>query len=570
MSTSSSSSSTSLSSLNWDTILAYNKTNAFSTATSDLSKYTSKGAYDTITTTSYKESLGLLSAMTSDLTTLKTNLQYMLNYDVNGENAVTDSDKEKAYAQLRALAAGVDSIVGSFKLDSDTLLTGRTFELNYGSGTDLKMSLNNLFASDLKDYLSVTSKSTSTSTSTSSTSSTSSDEQGLNLATIGKGANVTISYDYLNTLRNSTVSLNGLDISSASASTGDSTHSQLTDGQYQVEVAYKGTEKGVGSTVYIEKLDGTVVDEADNVDLSGTGQMDLKFASGVTISLEKTHYRTSTGGDKSDSDVSLYANLTYTSVKTFNLDDGQDKTLTTSNSVSVAANSKLTGTTGSVKVTASTADIHKGITAMTTGQYDLKVKYSGTDGADSSLWLYNSSGTLISTRVVNLSALDSDSDGKLSVDMGTGVAVTLTASDFTSSDRTYNSYLKYTAKDNAYEKFDYDAYYDVINTALTEVENQMSVVSDAKTELESRYSTVQSAIKLAKSGTISGSSSLGSILSGSSVSASSLFSSIAGSSTSDSTTTVATASGNIFSALQSTVSSLSNSSDYAVLALYYK
>jgi hypothetical protein len=549
--------------------LAYNQANSFSTSTSDLSKYTSKGAYDTITTTSYKESLGLLSAMTSDLTTLKSNLQYMLNYDVNGENAVTDSDKEKAYAQLRTLAAGVDSIVGSFKLDSDTLLSGRTFELNYGSSTDLKMSLDNLFASDLKDYLSVTSKSTSSSTSTSS-SSTSSDNQGLNLASIGKGAKTTISYDYLNTLRNSQVSLNGLDISSATASTGDSTHSQLTDGEYQVEVRYKGTEKGVGSSVYIEKLDGTVVDEADDVDLSGTGQMDLKFASGVTLSLEKTHYRTSTGGDKSDSDVSLYANLSYTSVKTFNLDDGTDTKIVSSNSVSVVAGSTLSGATGSVSVTANTASVHKGITNMTTGQYDLKVNYSGTDGHDSSLWLYNSSGTLISTRVVNLSALDSDSDGKVSVDMGTGMAVTLTASDFTSSDRTYDSYFKYTAKDNAYEKFDYDAYYDVINSALSEVEDQLSVVSDAKTELQSRYSTVQSAVKLAKSGTLSGSSSLGSILSGSSVSASSLFSSISGSSSSDSTTTVATATGNIFTALQSSISTLSSSKDYAVLALYYK
>ena len=573
-STSSSSKSINLNRLNWKTVLDYNELNAFSIPTKKLDDTTST-KYDDVTTKSYKTSLGLLSNLSKQLGKIQTNLQMMQNYSVDGSKAVTDKTKETTYAQLRSLSAGIDSIVRSYKLEKDTLLTGRDYKLSYGGGDPLKMKLDNIASSydpttaAAKSAAAKSGASVTTSASAKSASSSSTDF-GLKLATADSGYTATVSYDYLNTLRNSTVGLSGLDITKAYSITGDPTHQQVTDGNYQIQVKYNGPT----STVSIEKLDGTVIDKQD-CDLSGSGQTELKFGCGVGLSIEKTSWALdSSDVDKYDyqdfGPVSLYANLAVSKVQQHNLADGTNKKAIAESSVTVDSGSLLTGTTGSVKLSASTGSVADGRTAMTTGAYSVQVRY---DGAKSSLWLYNEDGTLLST----VGNVDLTKDTPTSVDMGTGVSISVDPSkDFTSSKRTYISTLDYTASQNAYQVFDFNSYYNVVQNALKTVKENIQTVSDAQDELKSRYSVIQSAVKLANSGSsVTTTSSLIGILSSgtSGVSASSLFSTLQSSSSSSSsnaTPNVLTAStSNIISSLTKSVTSLSGV-DNSILALYYK
>ena len=549
-----------VSSLDWDTILEYNRANAFAVSTDDLDD-NSFTKYDTLTTTSYTESLGLLSNLADELDTIKTNLQYMLNYCIEGDEATTSKEKETVYAQLRSLGAGIDSIVRSFTYDDGddelTLLSGRKYSLTYGGGTNLSIALDNLYASDIGDD-----------------DSNADTDGGLGLATADDGADIEVSYDYLNTLRNSESDIVGFDITDAYASDGDDTVSQLSDGDYQIEVEFNGEEGGENSTIYIENLDGTGIDEVDDLDLSGTGQLNVAFGCGITISLEMD----GTAADSCYDVESLYANFSYDTVKQYNPDDGTGNELITENSVSVAVGSHLKGTTGTMKVSASTADVLDGRTTMSTGQYNLKIKYD-SDEQKADLYLYDPDGTLISVeRDVDLSGTDEDGNysDSVSVDMGTGIAITLKTSDFTNStDRTYNVYLDYTAEENAYEEFDYDAYYDVVYSALEEVQDQIDLVSAAQDTLEEQYETLQSITEMVNGTSSDYITTLVSVLSGGSsgsgVDADSLFSAISGSSSSDSdsTSSVATADGDIFSAIGDIYDTLADDDDYDVLALYY-
>jgi len=542
MSTSSTKNSTDISSINWKTVLEYNLANAFAIPESAVVDDTFT-KYKTSSTSSYKQSTALLSSLTEKLGVIKSNLVNMQTFAAQAQNATTDKKKETAYAQLRSLSAGIDSVTRSYKLENLTLLTGRSFELSYGGGTDMGVKLDNLSSSGTK---------------------------GLGLATADKGAFTTISYDYLNKMRNASTDIAGLDITSVVTSEGDPTVQQLKDGEYQIEVEYMGDQ----STIYIENLDGTVIDKQEKVDLTGTGQMNIKFGSGVTLSVEKTAFKTALGGDKYDyktfGSVSLYANLTYESNVQHNLDDGTDNEIVTTSSVAVSRNGTLKGTTGTLKVKAEIAAVYEGRTGMTTGQYNVRVQYAGDNGAKSSLWLYYQNGNLVSTvRGINLSK-----GSTVSVDMGTGVAISLDPKNFTSDKRTYNTYIDYTAAEEPYKEFDYEAYAKKIDEALETVESNMDVVDQAQEELDSRYSIVQSALTIAITGGQS-QSALSDVLSSalsaksgsSSLSAKDLFSSINSSSSSSSINVLSD--DDIFSVLTDNLTSLADA-DPAVLALYYR
>jgi len=552
--------------LDWDTILEYNRINAFAVSTDNLDDTTST-KNESVSTTTYAQSLALLSNMSDELETIQTNLQYMLNYCISGDEATSDKDKEEAYAQLRSLASGIDSIVRSYTYQADdaddalTLLSGRKFNFSYGGGTDLTVALDNLYASDIGDDASNVDN-----------------DGGLGLATTSDGADVEITYDYLNTLRNTESSVAGFDITDAYASDGDDTVQQLTDGDYQIEVEFNGEEGGENSTIYIENLDGTVIDQVDGLDLSGTGQLNVEFGCGVTISLEMD----GAAADSCSDVESLYANMSYDSVKTFDLDDGTGNELVSENSVSVAKGSHLSGTSGDLKVSAATADVLDGRTTMTTGQYNLKINYD-SDTEQGDLYLYDQNGTLISVvRDVDLSGDDdSDSDGSsgtVSVDMGTGVAITLKTSDFTQdTDRTYNVYLDYTAQENAYEEFDYDAYYDIVSDALDTLSDEIDYVSAIQDNLETKYKLIKSLAETVNGTNADYVTNLLSVISsgskGDGVDAGTLFgaisSSSSSSSSSDTSATVASADGDIFSTIGDIYDSLADDDDYDVLALYY-
>ncbi|MBN1403636.1 MAG: hypothetical protein JW942_04115 [Opitutales bacterium] len=537
-------STSSTSSLDWNTILEYNLKNAFAIPTSEVED-TSSYKYKSIETDTYSQSLALLNGVTKKLETIQTNLQLMQNYALEGYQAtVKDSDaRAEAYAQLRSLSAGIDTVVRDFKMEDIPLFNGRSFELSYGSGS-IGMNLDNLASSG---------------------------EEGLGLAKEGDGAFATISYDYLALMKNSATDIAGLDISEANATSVDLSAppytGELEDGDYWIKVTYMGKE----SVVEIQNMDGSTIEKIEGVDLTGTGQVSVKSNVGVELSFEKTYFETALGGDKHDWETqgaqSLYANLHYERNVQHILDDGSGEELVDENSVSIAngktsskyPNGKygVTGSiSGSLAVTANTSPVYDGVTTMESGQYDLKIKY---DGAKTSLWLYDNTGNLISTkRNVDLTGED-----PVNVDMGTGVTIELDPENFSSAKRDYHVYLNYEAEDKLSEELDYDEYYNRIISALETIQEQLDVVEQAKSELESRYSIVQSALSISSYST----SSLSSLIAGGSTDASSLFGAI-NATGSDSTGNVLTASGNILGALQSAASSMQDV-DPGILALYY-
>ncbi|MFA5257313.1 MAG: hypothetical protein WC360_04120 [Opitutales bacterium] len=528
-----------LNSLSWDTVLKYNLSNAFAIPKSALTDGASF-KFKTVNTTSYRESLGLLNSLSGKLGTVKTNLQMMLNTALKGSKTYSSNTKAhaEAYAQLRSLSAGIDTVVRDYKVEGTPLLDGRSYKLSYGNGS-LTMNLDNL-SSSAKD--------------------------GLGLASAPEGAFAKIGYDSLALMKNSASDIVGLDITDAKAATVNLQQypytGQLADGDYWMKVTYMGAN----SVVELQKMDGSTVEKIEGVDLSGTGQVSVKTNSGVELSFEKTYFKTALGGDKHDYDLfgpqSLYANLHYERNVQHVLDDGSDKTLQNENNVSVIRGSTISGTTGSLKVGATTAPVYDGVTTMKTGQYDLKIRY---DGQKSSVWLYDPSGTLVSTRRnVNLAGED-----PVSVDMGTGVAFSFDPANFTSTNRDYHSYISYTAADVPSDELDFGDYYDRIAAALSTVQEQMDVVAQAQDELQSRYSIVQNAMKLSSS-LASASSSLSNILGGTSADAASLFGSINYASLSGGTNgQMLLSSGNIIGALQESVNSMANV-DPSILALYYR
>jgi hypothetical protein len=519
--------------LSWDTILSYNKKNAFAVDKDSLEDL-SLTKYKTINTKSYKESIGLLSNLSSKLDTLKSNLTLMQQYAEKGAKATISNTKvrQTSFAQMRSLSAGIDSVVRSLKLDGTTLFTGRTYNLSYGSGK-MQLNLDNLLSSD---------------------------EDGLNLAKSTETGNVTYKYDLLATLKNASVDIDGLDIKSVSAVEADELKGQLKDGDYWLKVSYAGEK----STVEIQKMDGTTIEKVSDVDLSGGGLTSVKFRSGVAVSFDKTYVKTALGNDKADYDadnpVSLYANLTYSSVVGHQLNDGTGNEVDYDNHVSVTSGSRLKGSTGMIKVTADTTT--GGSTTLKSGQYDMKIKYNGTK---SSVWLYNSAGTLVGAK----QGIDLTSDKAVTVDLNNGMSVKLDPTkDFSSDKRDYHTYINFTAAESPSDELDFDAYSEQIAAALEVVQEQIDAVTQAQDTIKSAYSTIQSALKAGSSTTSA--SYAQSLLNG--TSAGGLFGTIntsSGMSSSSATTSVLTASGNILGALSGSVSTLKDV-DSSILAKYYR
>ncbi len=520
--------------LSWETIVEYNLANAFAIPVSEVED-TDSIKYKSVATDSYSQSAGLLKDMTENLETLMGNLDAMYGF-ASSATKLSKNDSEgraEAYAQLRSLSAGVDTIVRDYKLEDIPLFNGRSFELSYGNGK-IGMTLDNLESSD---------------------------EEALGLAKDGEGAFVTVSYDYLAMMKNATSDIVGLDIAEAYASDVDLSKypytGQLEDGDYWVKVTYKGA----ASDIEIQNMDGSTIEKVSGVDLSGTGQVSVKFNSGVTLELEKDYFETALGGDKYDYDVlgvqSLFAKLKYETNVQHNLDDGTDYELKTSDTVAMNSGSRIAGTTGTLKVGAVTSPVSGSAVEMKSGNYNMKLQY---DGEKSSIWIYASDGTLVSTK----RNIDLTGEDAFSVDMGTGISITLDPNNFTSEKRNYYSNLTYTRADEASDVFDFDSYLERIQSAIDLVQEQLDVVEEAQEALDSRYSIVQSALKIANS---SG-SGLTNLLAGSGLDAGSLFGSI-NSTSSSSSTQVLLSSGSIFAAMQESVASLSDV-DPAILAAYYK
>lgn len=441
-------------------IAEYNSFDAFAVSRSEAAATAGGNRSRPFITSSAQQSLGLLKNLTKNLETLRGNLQLMHNFAQQGMKAarLTDERRDEIFGQLRSLAAGIDIIVRDFQLDGRPLLDGRRFELSTGV-SKLRMSLDNLSTVG---------------------------EDSLGLTRRREGAWADVSYDMMSIMRNTTSGLTGLDISHARAISPAQGKAELDDGEYRVKVSYAGAD----SIVELQRMDGTVIQKKEGVDLSGTGKELVDMGLGVQLAFEKTLFRTPLGGDKYDHELlgptTLYAVLKYERNYEQELIGDERAIPQRQSTVEIARGGTIKGSTGKLNVGASIAGVGEGVMPMKTGLYDLKVKY---DGERSSLWLYDPRGTLVSIK----RGIDLTKEGKQSIDTGVGIKIELNGEDFTSNKRDYSVYLNYVAQDKPSETFDYRAFSKRLEQSLKTIDDQIATVQMAQDEIIARHQIVQQA-----------------------------------------------------------------------------
>jgi hypothetical protein len=437
-------------------ISKYLETNAFASSRTSSAYKSSRS--DSVTTSDVANTLSLLSGTSDTLSSVQTNLTEMLKIAKAITTSSTDSDREKAYAELRSLSAGIDDIVSSDKYSKNVLLDGTTLSLS-GAGSYSKTVLDDLL-------------------------STSSD---MGLADNSDGASVNISYDSFCTWNNAKVGLEGLTITSASYDKVKIAQNELKDGSdYTVQVDYLGSD----STVRIMDNKGNMLSEADDVDLSGSGVTDVDFDCGVSLTFEKTE-NSALGYDKYDTSdkgaAVLYADLSYSRLNTYEL-EGSSTTSDRSATINYAQQASTDSDGGTFSIAsmglgALTDSSGNAVNELSTGTYTIEVNKIGDTAAAT---MYDKSGKIVgSVSDVKLAA-----DGTTSLDFGNGAVVSVNDSDFTGN-TTLKAVVKYNQATTAYDDFDFSTYAKQIESAIKTVTKEQSVVSSANTIAN----TVNEAIK---------------------------------------------------------------------------
>jgi hypothetical protein len=422
--------------------------NAFSTSrtTSTTSTSTDKVSTDTLSDT-----MKLLSGSSTSLDKVQSNLKEMLTIAESITNSSTDAEKEAAYAKLRSLSSGMDDIVNQTTYDKNTLFDGTNLDL-YGAGK---------YSSTVLDDLSTT--------------------DGLGLATSSDGADITVSYDSFCTWNNALYEVDGLDISAARSSKASISQDELTDGDYILEVDYMGAN----STVKIQDKSGNVVSELDNVDLSGSGVETLTFDCGVQLDVDKTQTAGSTV-DKYDYEnkgaAVLYADINYKRINTYDLTGSQ-----TATQRSVTTDFTSTAKTDSAGGTFSISSFGLGSledneNELADGTYTVQVYKIGDTVSGI---MYDTDGNVVgSSTDVTL-----NTDGTTSLDFNNGTTVSVDDQSY-SGNTSLNAVIEYKQAVNSYDDFDFDAYIDKINDAVSTVTEQQEVLKNAYTLTNTVYEAV--------------------------------------------------------------------------------
>jgi hypothetical protein len=468
----------------------YLLTNSFCNTRTDASNKssTTSSVSDVISTTTLTQTLKLLSGSSTNLDKVLANLKEMQTIADSVTSSSSESDRETAYAKLRSLASGMDDI-----LEKTTFNKNEVFD-----GSQLDLTSAGQYNRTVLDDLTTTSKTVA-------------------LATETAGAEATISYDSFCKWNNATVGLEGLDISSATGCKITAADTELEDGNYVVKVSYAGAK----SKVYIQQTDGTIVSEADDVDLSGSGVATVNMDCGVQLTFDKTQVEGSTV-DKYDYENNgpavLYADLSYNRVNTYNLagsetaTDRSIETVFTQSAVTDSSGGKFS--IGGVGL----GTLTDGQTELDEGTYKVQVYKTGEKV---SAIMYDSNGKVTGS----VSDVILNDSGTTSLDFGNGVAMTVSNSNFSGSTSLVSTF-NYTPSVNAYDDFDFSAYSDAITAATKTVTEQQSTIDDAyalaNTVSKALNGTLSSSINSTTSQLItnllggSGSTSATSLLSGSS------------------------------------------------------
>jgi hypothetical protein len=526
----SSSSSVDLSTLTAAQIISYSSKSSFSLATDSYDTSTNHGSDATTSTDTINETVGIISSLEEQLTTIQANLEQMYIQALEGASGSADDlDKQTAYAQLRSLSAGIDELTNSYLLDDTRVLVGQTFTFSSGNGT-VTYEQENL---------------------------SSSLDGGLGLSEKQEGRTATLDIDYLSYLKDlDSLIYDGVEVSEVDYNMPENATTALEEGSYYLKITYTGED----SYAELTSLDGVVLETVEDIDLTGVGSKTIQFESGLeaTIEFDETEleddydYETLGGNE-------LYYTIDIAETYQHVLTTDTDGAIDTSTSAELAFDYKMYGDTGTLSFSIEAKDEDDDV-QLDTGNYNMKFEYNGEK---SSIWLYDEEGTLVGIE----RGIDLTEEGETEIDMGNGLVITIENEDFTyDGKKTKNMAMEYTNGDTAYLDFDYEEYADQVAEAYEQVTEQLNALYEADEEITELYSYYQQATDSSSTSTDA------SVLAAQSVS--SLLSDyidtednplFASSSASTSLTASAEA---LFGSLESAYSTISDA-DYEVLAAYY-
>jgi len=526
----SSSSSVDLSTLTTAQIISYSSKSSFSLATDSYDTSTNHGSDATTSTDTINETVGVISSLEEQLTTIQANLEQMYVAALEGASASSDDlDKQTAYAQLRSLSAGIDELTNSYELDDTRVLVGQTFTFSSGNGT-VKYEQENL---------------------------SSSLEGGLELSEKQEGRYATLDIDYLSYLKDlDSLIYDGIEVSDVDYDMPENATTALDAGDYYLKVTYQEDE----SYVELTSLDGVVQEKIEGIDLTGVSSTTLQFKSGLQATID---YDETLLEDDYDWDVDggneLYYTVTIDETYDHVLTTDTDGAIDTSTSAELAFDYEMKGDTGTLSFSVSAKDEDDDV-QLDTGNYTMKFEYYDDK---SSIWLYDEQGTLVGIE----RGIDVTEEGETEVDLGNGLIVTIENDNFTSDSRkTKNMGVEYTNGDTAYLDFDYEEYADQVAEAYEQVTEQLNSLyeaDEAVTELYNYYQQATDSSSTSTDATVLAAQSVSSLLSDYiDTEDNPLFAS------SNASTSLTASADALFGSLESTYSSISDA-DYEVLAAYY-
>jgi hypothetical protein len=441
-------------------IAEYNASSAFATTRENLaglSAPTTENENPTkVTTDNVSDSIELVSGSVERLTSIQSNLTSMLELSEEATGDVTDERLKEIYALMRSLSAGINELVTDTTFNDENTLNGNTLYLSNGT-TSGSLTL------DVED-LSVW-------------------EDGLNIATQNDGAIIDLYESDGTYYLNANSDVEGLEFASAEYIEPEAGYSELKNGDYKIEISYYGSE----SSVILYNDDGVEIDRVDDVNLSGSGTTVVEMNSGIKLTIDKE--QTSDYFDKTnyitDGPSSYYTDLTYERVYTHDLSSGGDDGGASDSDVELLFGSlpKVEGEEGDLSIKEITTAAVDSEDELESGVYTIQVDYKGDyNGDTSSVMLLDGNGVVVKAMTVDLSELGGAD--LHTIDFENGLSVSIDSNDFDQDTGKLSATVTYTASSEYYTSFDYEAYTETLENALTVVNEQITDFDEAQTSLE--------------------------------------------------------------------------------------
>lgn len=402
-----------------------------------------------IRTTDAEDSYRLILGAAKRLETLEGNLATMRELADNGARTRSTDQRglEEIYGKLRSLSAGFDQVVEAITFKGNPVFTGDPVQLDLGPGTRPL----DLDTAKLLTY----------------------GDDSLELSQSEANAEAAIQYRTEDRILNSGYDIIGLDISDASFNPEGNSALELEDGQYKVGISYEGAN----SSVELRTTEGAVISRKEGVDLSGSGTEWVDFEEGVRITFNKENFFSFF--DKYDfitkGPAKLQATLNYRRLDAHTLRTGEAPP---EDSVSFLYDNPLN--IGNSSLAASDpvlSPVAMDQQQLESGAYNLEVEYHGENSV---IRLTDGLGRLQAYQY----GVDLTGDQQRQIDFGNGLGFTLTTENFNTEGASLTVPLQYNRAAPPIEEFDFRAYRDRVDEAITLVKEQREMIADAQSQLE--------------------------------------------------------------------------------------